>query len=225
MAERMGARVAMLVPLAVSGMLMAGCVSSPTYGTDKTSTEQLVADVTGILSMAPPPKPKIDYKPRPELVRPASTAALPAPQENIAAADPAWPESPEQQRLRVREYATENRDKQGYEPLVVNDVPAAQATSSTPEKLGESNRMADTGLADSVTTEQSKAFKAAAAAAKQGSDSERKYLSEPPLVYRQPEATAPVGELGEDELKKERRKRREAQTNSGLTSWIPDIFD
>ena len=30
-------------------------------------------------------------------------------------------------------------------------------------------------------------------------------LSEPPLVYRQPSDTAPVGEVGEDEVKKERR--------------------
>jgi hypothetical protein len=219
------ARLIALGPLVVSGLAIGGCVSSPTYGTDKTSTEQLVSDVTGILSMAPKPKPKIDYDPRPELVRPASTATLPPPQENIVTADSAaWPESPEQKRARVRQYATDNRDKQGFEPLVVSDVPAVQATSGAPDKLGESARAYDSGVRESVTKQQTAAYKQAKAD-QQGTETDRKYLSEPPLVYRQPEATAPVGELGEDEVKKERRKRKEAMKDTGFSSWIPDIFE
>lgn len=218
------ARLIALCPLLAAGLAVSGCISSPTYGTDKTSTEQLVSDVTGILSMAPKPKPKIDYDPRPELVRPASTATLPPPQENIVVADSAaWPESPEQKRARIRQYATDNRDKPGYEPLVVSDVPAVQATSGAPDKPGESARAYDSGVRESVTKQQTAAYKQAKAD-QQGTETDRKYLSEPPLVYRQPEATAPVGELGEDELKKERRKRKEAQKETGFSSWIPDIF-
>ncbi|MBL8581997.1 MAG: hypothetical protein JNL61_07215 [Rhizobiaceae bacterium] len=214
-----------LGPILVSGLAAGGCMSGPTYGTDKTSTQQLVDDLSGIASIAPKPKPKIDYSPRPELVRPASTATLPAPQEDIVASgNPAWPESPEQKRAKIRAYATENRDKQGYEPLVVSDVPAVQVTSSSPEKPGQSARGTDAGVYDGVKPEQTAAYRAAAAQTKQGSDTDRKYLSEPPLVYRTPEATAATGELGEDESKKERRKRREAMKGSRMSEWIPDIL-
>ncbi|MDR0252734.1 MAG: hypothetical protein LBI75_06070, partial [Brucellaceae bacterium] len=64
---------------------------------------------------------------------------------------------------------------------------------------------------------------AIAAAAKQaqidragGSATQRKYLSEPPVSYRQPANTATVGDLGEDEAKKERRRKAEA---TGSKSW------
>jgi hypothetical protein len=49
----------------------------------------------------------------------------------------------------------------------------------------------------------------------QGSATARKYLSEPPIDYRQASANAPVGELGEDEATKERRLKREARKKGG----------
>jgi hypothetical protein len=50
----------------------------------------------------------IDYKPRPELVKPApgQKEALPAPQDSIQTASSDWPESPEQRRARLRADAT-----------------------------------------------------------------------------------------------------------------------
>ncbi|MDT9170813.1 hypothetical protein RSW14_24745, partial [Escherichia coli] len=83
-------------------------MSAPTYGTDKTATTQLAGDITNILSLKPKTN-SIDYKPRPELVKPKTgqVAALPAPQDNIvttASAD--WPESPEARRARIRDDAT-----------------------------------------------------------------------------------------------------------------------
>ena len=49
----------------------------------------------------------------------------------------------------------------------------------------------------------------------QGSSQTRKFLSEPPIDYRQAAADAPIGELGEDEYRKERRLKREARKKSG----------
>jgi hypothetical protein len=46
---------------------------------------------------------------------------------------------------------------------------------------------------------------------RQGSSQTRKFLSEPPIEYRQAAADAPVGQLGEDEYRKERRLKREAR--------------
>ena len=68
MTKRTCARVALLAPFVASGLALSGCMSSPTYGTDKTAAEQLAGDLTGAVSFAPKRKDPIDYKPRPELV-------------------------------------------------------------------------------------------------------------------------------------------------------------
>jgi hypothetical protein len=62
------------------------------------------------------------------------------------------------------------------------------------------------------------AYKKRLVESKQGSDTNRKYLSEPPLTYRQPAATAPTNDIGEDEYKKERRAKAAAR-KKGDWSW------
>jgi hypothetical protein len=47
----------------------------------------------------------------------------------------------------------------------------------------------------------------------------RRTLTEPPVEYRQPVATAPADELGEDEYKKQRRLKAEAKKAGGGSSW------
>jgi hypothetical protein len=81
---------------------VAGCMG-PTYGTGKTSGEHLMDDLGGALSLAPADhgKAKIQYTPRPDIVKPADTSSLPAPQQNIADSSAEWPESPEQKRQRI----------------------------------------------------------------------------------------------------------------------------
>ena len=69
--ERRYARIALLAPLMVSGLALSGCMGSPTYGTDKTASEQLVGDLSSALSFSPPKRDPIEYKPRPALVKPA----------------------------------------------------------------------------------------------------------------------------------------------------------
>ena len=62
-------------------------------------------------------------------------------------------------------------------------------------------------------------FQQKLAATKQGSPTVRRTLTEPPLEYRQPVATAPADELGEDEYKKQRRLKAEAKKAAGGSSW------
>jgi hypothetical protein len=219
-------RLAFVAPLVVSGLALSGCMGSPTYGTDKTASEQLVGDVTGILSLGPKERRSIEYNPRPELVKPSpdAVANLPAPQQSVATSEnPAWPESPEQKRARLVANATENRDKPGFRPEIVNDIYDGPA-SSTPS--ARNFRAGDSGIVSPVEAEQeAEAFKAKLAETRQGSATSRKYLSEPPLVYRQPSDTAPADELGEDELKKE-RQRKAAASKGGDWSWkdlIPGV--
>lgn len=220
MNERQSRPAASLALLALAGLAVSGCVSSPTYGTDKTANEQLIGDVTGILSLAPKKKVDIEYKPRPELVKPAKgeVANLPTPQDSVAVtSNPAWPESPEQKRARLRAEATANRDTPGFKPGIEPDAPVM----GTPEKaVGVSNRFDESGLTPpggKSLAQQGAEFKQQLAANTQVTGGKRRYLSDPPTEYRQPSDTAPVGDLGEDEAKKERRLK--AQARKGKSSW------
>ncbi len=220
MTERKQARLLLSAPLVASGLMLTGCLGSPTYGTDKTAAAQLTQDVTGILSIAPKKREQIDYKPRPELVKPPTTAALPAPQQKVAVtSNPSWPESPEQRRARIRAEATANQNNPAYDSPVISDVAVAPENS-----FGQSanSKDDDSGLSQSLTRPEFKnareEYKRRLAETKQGSATSRKYLSEPPLAYRQPAATAPTDDIGEDEFKKERRAKSAAR-KKGDWSW------
>lgn len=220
MSERSGARGLLAAPLLVSGLLVSGCMSSPTYGTGVSANTQLATDVSTMFSLKPK-KTSAEYAPRPELVKPAGRITeLPAPQESVvtASADQ-WPESPEQRRARIRAEAGENADKAGWESDVVNDISVTKPKSAP----GGSARSQDSGVASLGKQEdfskKAAEVKAANAAAKQGSPTVRRTLTEPPLDYRQPAQTAAADDLGEDELKKKRRLKAEAKKAAGDSSW------
>lgn len=204
--------------------LTSGCMSSPTYGTDKTSGEQLATDLTNIFSISDKERAPIDYTPRPDLVKPVKPAAgekgtdqaatasvpaaLPAPQESVASAEnPAWPESPEQRLARIHADADANVDNPKYKSPVIAD----QQMSAKHRDLG--NQHSDeSGIRNaSQAAAENAEFKRRLQEQQQGSSTSRKYLSEPPLDYREAYADAAQGEIGEDEAKKERRLKREAR--------------
>lgn len=178
-----------------SALALAGCMGSPTYGTDKTANAQLLEDLGGALSIGTRNRAsEIEYQPRPQLVRPETTAVLPSPQDNVTSTTEAgWPESPEQRLARIRKEATDNRENLAYRSPVVNDMRGVGPDNITPAQQAEFRRR--------MTESQG------------GSATNRRYLSEPPLTYRAPAATAPAGELGETEEKKERAAQREARKN------------
>ena len=223
MTERTYARVALLAPLVVSGLALSGCMGSPTYGTDKTAGEQLAGDLSSAFSFAPKRGEKIDYKPRPELVKPApgQKENLPPPQESIETASADWPESPEARRARLRADATAHQDDPAYQSQIVDDVQTdpvavkkamAESGSSHPPRWSPAD--SDKGRAAEIQRR--------TAEGKQGDPNTRKYLSEPPLDYRVAASTAPQGELGEDEYKKERRLKKEAEgkKSGGWFDWL-----
>lgn len=201
---------------AAFGLLLSGCMGAPTYGTGTPADEQLLEDVTGVLSLAPKDEEQIEYKPRPELVTPASKDVLPAPQQEIASAsNPAWPESPEQRRARLRDEATANQDDSSYDPVIENDIAAAPRA---PVRRTMGFDVAASGVEAPGATRREE-FNRRLAVSKQGSPSQRRFLSEPPLDYRQPAATAPAGDVGEDEWKKEKRLKAEARKKAGKSTW------
>ena len=219
----MAAAARMLVGAVALGAL-AGCQGTPTYGTGTRADKQLMEDLTGIVSITPKRGPKIDYEPRPELVKPADANALPAPQESItasAAENGAWPESPEERRKRLREYGTENRDSPNYKPLVRSgreeDPDAPMITSPAAADRGQ--YVNNVTSATAYNRDQQADYRARQQLSQQGYADRRTYLSEPPLEYRQPAPGASADELGEDEDKKERRLKAESRKNSGKKSW------
>lgn len=224
MDDRYRARALVLAPLVVSGVALSGCMGSPTYGTDKTAAEQLFSDLNNVASFAPNNKNKIDYKPRPALVKPAAgeKEALPAPQEKITASAE-WPESPEQRRTRLREEATANENDPNYESGIVNDVQTdpvavrkalAESGSEHPPRWQPGDSGAGAAARRTKIAKQ-------LAESKQGDPTTRKYLSEPPLTYRVPSDTAPQNDIGEDEVKKQRRLKKAASGKRGLFDWLP----
>ncbi|WP_245415835.1 MULTISPECIES: hypothetical protein [Mesorhizobium] len=210
----------------VSAFLLSGCMSSPTYGTDKTATAQLIDDVSNITKLTPERKNDISYRPRPDLVKPGSVrdATLPPPQDSVAGAgDSAWPESPEERRKRLRADADVRNDQGAFRKTPTTaaseEIDAPMSTTSIDEgKVGQSTRYRPG--TDIVGQEARRAeFKKRLAENNQGSPTSRKFLSEPPLEYRKPAADAPTNDLGEDEWKKERRLKAEARKKAGKTSW------
>jgi hypothetical protein len=201
--------------LVAAAALISGCMSSPTYGTDKTASAQLMSDVGGILSFSDKKKAQIEYAPRPELVKPAKgDETLPAPQDSVAtASNPNWPESPEQRLARLRADADANLDNPNYDSPIVPDMVAANPKRKS---LHGNGRADESGVMDVSNEAAQKAeYQKRLQETRQGSSQTRKYLSEPPVDYRQAAADAPTGELGEDEYRKERRLKREARKKSG----------
>src|SRR3546814_7120683 len=92
-----GFRAAVNVVGVVAGMAaLSGCMGSPTYGTDKSASEQLMQDLGQSVSITGDQDTrKLKYNPRPELVVvSAEDRSLPPPQTSLANREnnPAWVE-------------------------------------------------------------------------------------------------------------------------------------
>lgn len=197
------ARLGICAVAAVAGL--SGCMSSPTYGTSKTSGEQLMDDLGSAISLGPEEKPNTKYNPRPKLVVNTNREnVLPPPQASLAGRDanPNWLESPEETRARLRDEAEANKNNPNY----------------------RSPLLAGNGTAGTMTEAQKwEAFRQAKANAEDpGISGQRRTLTEPPVQYRVAD-NADLNDLGEPELKKERERKKSAAAASANTSswWNP----
>ena len=169
----------------IGTLALGGCVlAGPTYGTDKRVGEQLIEDLASVTTLRRE-NVQIDYKPRPGLVPVPDGTSLPAPQESVAKNDAAFQSSPEQLRKQLTEQARASGDS----PLRNVDTRslASQSKSYDPK----------TGKRIDIRKR----------AARIGDPNERRILSDPPITYRQAASTAPTGELGVPEYKKERARK------------------
>jgi hypothetical protein len=219
-------RVTGTLAASLAAVALTGCVG-PTYGTGKTAGETIISDLDGMLALGSTNKEAISYNPRAELVRPKDTSVLPPPREGVNAAnDPNWPESPEVRSARIKA-AADARDTGGtVSPDVllarkegIGDDQIARNTNGGNSRI--SNDRGRTTLSPQELDSSREAFKQRLKDSKQGSPTNRKYLSEPPVAYRQPAASAPVGDPGIDEKVKEARLTKKKGIGESLRSILP----
>ncbi|MEH3110704.1 MAG: hypothetical protein PGN22_11440 [Agrobacterium cavarae] len=182
--------------------------TSPTYGTGKSASEQLLDDLGNATSITgDQTKRNVKYNPRPGLVVPAQARAeqLAQPQQSLAnrETNPQWPETPEEARERLRAEAEANKDNPNYRsPLLAGNGTNGQMTE----------------------TQKWEAFRKAKADAQGGTvvnTNTRKYLTDPPVEYRNVSQDQ-LADLGEPELKKEKeRKKNAALAGTGKSWWNP----
>jgi hypothetical protein len=174
---------------AILTLALAGCQSGMTYGTGTSPGMQTVQDLTGLATgMGGGSKEPIDYKPRPRLVPPPATAALPPPVDpNAPALAANWPVDPDLQRAALKADIA-SREEAGL-PLPAFSLPPG----ATPTPLAASidpNRP--------MTKEEIETVRKAFAAAKgtvavdANGNPVRRYLTDPPNVYRVPDSEAAV---------------------------------
>ncbi|MBO9097403.1 MULTISPECIES: hypothetical protein [Rhizobium] len=182
---------------------MSGCMSSPTYGTDKTSGEQLFDDIAdiGSISAATPKENAVKYPPRPGLVVPPANgrSTLTQPQQSLASSDnPNWVESPEDARKRLVADADANKNSATYRsPLVYSDSHANQMTQAQQTAAyREARKQQDGTYID-----------------------QRRYLIDPPAQYRQVADPAALNDLGTPESKKEKKRLKDAEAAQQTSSW------
>jgi hypothetical protein len=207
--------------LIAASLALSGCLG-PTYGTEKSATEQLVDDLGNIASIGQQRKGgSIEYKPRPDIVKPPQTASLPEPQQSVSENNPAWVESPEQTRKRLIAEADGSSGSTGFSsPLARRGLDSS--TIGSPVNSGRAGDGPPTPRETSNTEQKRQAYIAARKLQQGAYSDRRRYLSDPPLTYRKPSESAPIGELGEPEKVKERRRIAEAKkAGTGKRSWWP----
>ncbi|AYG65323.1 MULTISPECIES: hypothetical protein [unclassified Rhizobium] len=192
-----------LAALVIGCGAMSGCLSSPTYGTDKTAGVQLLDDLGDIASVsAATPKEKgVKYPNRPGLVVGGAKDTLTTPQQSLASKDnPAWLESPEDARKRLATEADEKKNDVNYRS------PLAQADSGR-------NRMTE--------AQQTAAYRAARQDQAGTYINQRRYLIDPPQQYREVADQAALNDLGTPESKKEKKRKKDAEAaqQSNNSSW------
>lgn len=180
---------------------LTSCIGGPTYGTDKTAGEHLIDDLGSAIAFQPQQTKNVRYQPRPSLVLPPESqkAQLVEPQQSLAnrEVNPAWVESPEETRQRLREEADLNKDSPNYVS------PLAKA-SANGRKL--------------TAKEQQEAYREARRIQMGAYSDKRRFLSDPPVEYRRIDEQAKA-DLGEPEKVKERRRKKEAAIANTGKKW------
>ena len=204
--------------LVSTGLLVAGC-SGNTYGTGVSSEAQLAKDLGGIVSLGVGSKEKtvIDYNARPKLVKVAKADSLPTPSETVEGESTYFPTDPEEARAkRLRENSSDpTLDDDGS--LGSQSVPGGRSPRKWTDKVDLLNKDPSSVemRRESINGREDRAKRIAEINGTGVVTGPRRYLTEPPVDYRTPAQTAEVGNVGEKEV--DRRKKKSE-------SWFDNPF-
>jgi hypothetical protein len=191
-------------------VLLGACGNMTTYGTGKTAAIQTVEDLSGILTVGSSKrKDNIDYEPRAPIVEPPTgTATLPPPStETTVALSSDWPNDPDEAAKRYKQLAKERAEAGESLSFTLPEEELAKTRTSRPkDDRPFSAKLRDDKATNSIDAEAQKKIFADAKSGRTGSyDAEgrpvRRYLTEPPVVYREPDPEAPL-EITEKPKKK-----------------------
>jgi hypothetical protein len=177
--------VAPLLAGTALAVTLAAC-SATTYGTGTSAGLQTVTDLVKAASLGEKKDP-IDFNPRPPVVAPPSTAALPQPGSGSTGPAVAanWPNDPDQQSVVKTQVADATPKSR---PVTVKTTASAKSEASTIDVDSPDNFK--------TTREQEAEVKRLLALANSGGvDSKgnpaRQYLTDPPQGYLAPDPSAP----------------------------------
>lgn len=184
----------------IAALTLSGCGTMTTYGTGTSAAAQTFEDIGGMLSLGDRNKDQepIDYSARPPIVAPPAIASLPTPGGPSTAAPVSnWPVDPDEERKR-QEALLADLHASGETPrfnLPTNAEPVDGGFAR--RKRVEDMTLTEKYLSGRGNTEEQKRLFAEAKMAKSGSFDEngnpiRKYLTEPPVVYLDPDPESPV---------------------------------
>ena len=195
---------------------LSGCMGGTTYGTGVSQEEQTLKDVYSMFNLKSERK-NIDYTPRADLVVPQNTQELPEPIDSAATtSSPDWPETPDERIARIRaeageidartgEYSLQERLRKKEGIAIETRSPKGRFQPGVTDRDGNVIRF--DGTASKMAREEVLRRKAELAPSVGAS---RKFLTEPPVAYREPVDTAPQGEEAytpEERAEKAEQKR------------------
>jgi hypothetical protein len=197
--------LSLLGPAFVLGaaLLLGACGSMTTYGTGKSAAAQTMEDLGGVLALGGKRKGEepIDYSPRAPIVEPPAVAAsLPPPgSESVVASAGDWPKDPDEEFKKLQKRVDELAESGQTPKFTLPEGAEPIALSNEPKHIGPDRRSSIEKLRDEakVDNKKQKEMFADAKMAKVGSfDKEgrpvRRYLTEPPVVYREPDPESSV---------------------------------
>jgi hypothetical protein len=187
----------LIAALAAAPMALGGCAMTSTYGTGEAPEMALFREMTGGLMSRDEKKP-IDYQPRAPLVMPASAEQLPPPEETASVADPDWPIDPNERTIAED---ARNQDDDPYNDVTPEDYRRLRPLKGLFGSRTQAPRRPNDDLAadrqdfyafiHSKQKQRDDFNKALADSKGLGHPQERRYLTDPPLTYREPADTAP----------------------------------
>jgi hypothetical protein len=196
--NRFARSVSALAFTGIAGLALSGCVGGTTYGTGVAQEEQTLKDVYSMFSLKNERK-NIDYSPRPDLIVPENKQALVEPIDSAATANngAAWPETPEERIARIQAAAGEVDPRTGEvsveERLRKKEgIGIEQGYMKREFSPGQTDRDGNPLLGNPDSTARTDVMRAKQAMSVSKGET-RRYLTEPPVAYRQPAGTAPTG--------------------------------